>query len=68
MDSLRAVALVILLPYLKLGEQHLGGAGHRVHGLLERLRVVLGGRWNPLIFLTYWRAAARTSSSVTCSA
>ncbi len=47
MDSPRAVALAVPLPYLKLAEQHLGGAGHRLHGLLERLRVVLGRALEP---------------------
>src|ERR1700727_982393 len=39
--------LSFFLPYLKLAEQHLGGAGHVLDGLLERLSVVLGRPLEP---------------------
>ena len=49
-------------------EEGLGGGGDRFHRLAERLRVMRGRARNPLTFLTYCSAAARTSASVTCSA
>src|ERR1700734_1040505 len=39
--------LSFFLPYLKLAEQDLGGAGHVLDGLLERLSVVLGRALEP---------------------